>query len=64
MPYKLKEIGGEYEVMNVQSRKTHGKTSKKKAQAQMRLLQAIEHGFKPMKKSCMCKPGKICKMCK
>jgi hypothetical protein len=50
MPYKLKEIGGKYEVMNVQSRKTHGKTSKKKAQAQMRLLQAIEHGYIPKRK--------------
>jgi hypothetical protein len=50
MPYKLKEIGGEYEVMNVQSRKTHGKTSKKNAKAQMRLLQAIEHGYIPKRK--------------
>jgi hypothetical protein len=50
MPYKLKEIGGKYEVMNVQSRKTHGKTSKKKALAQMRLLQAIEHGYIPKRK--------------
>jgi hypothetical protein len=51
MPYKLKEIGGEYEVMNMDSGKTHGKTSKKKAQAQMRLLTAIkEGGFKPKRK--------------
>ena len=50
MPYKLKEIGGKYEVMNVDSGRTHGKTSKKKAQAQMRLLQAIEHGYIPKRK--------------
>ena len=48
--YKLKEIGGKYEVMNVDSGRTHGKTSKKKAQAQMRLLQAIEHGYIPKRK--------------
>lgn len=50
MPYKLKEIGGRYEVMNVESGKTHGKTSKKKAESQMRLLRAIEHGFKPKRR--------------
>jgi hypothetical protein len=50
MPYKIKGIGGTYEVMNVESGKTHGKTSKKKAESQMRLLRAIEHGFKPRRK--------------
>lgn len=50
MPYKLKEIGGKYEVMNIDSGKTHGKTTKKKAKAQMRLLQAIAHGYIPKRK--------------
>lgn len=47
MPYKLKEIGGKYEVMNVDTHKAHGLTTKKKASSQMRLLRAIEHGWKP-----------------
>ena len=65
MPFKLKEIGGKFEVMNLDSGKTYGRTSKSKAESQMRLLTAIkEGGFKPMKKGCMCKAGKMCKMCK
>jgi hypothetical protein len=50
MPYKLKKIGGKYEVMNLDSGKKHGKTSKKKAESQLRLLRAIEHGFVPKKR--------------
>jgi len=50
MPYKLHEIGGKYEVMNIGTGKTHGRTTKKKAISQMRLLNAITHGFKPAKK--------------
>jgi hypothetical protein len=50
MPYKLKKIGGKYEVMNLDSGKKHGKTSKKKAESQLRLLRAIDHGFVPKKK--------------
>lgn len=50
MPYKLHEIGGKYEVMNIDSGRKHGKTSKKKAEAQMRLLRAIEHGYIPKRK--------------
>lgn len=50
MPYKLHEIGGKYEVMNIGSGKSHGKTSKPKAISQMKLLRAIEHGWKPTKK--------------
>lgn len=50
MPYKLAEIGGKYEVMNIDSGKVHGLTSKKKATSQMRLLRAIEHGYKPSSK--------------
>jgi hypothetical protein len=50
MPYKLHEIGGKYEVMNIGTGKTHGKTTKAKAISQMNLLNAIKHGFKPSKK--------------
>jgi hypothetical protein len=50
MPYKLKKIGGKYEVMNLDSGKKHGKTSKKKAESQLRLLRAIDHGFVPKKR--------------
>lgn len=51
MPYVIiPETGGKYEVMNIDSGRKHGKTSKKKAQAQMRLLQAIEHGYIPKRK--------------
>ncbi len=51
MPYAiLPEIGGKFEVMNVESGKKHGKTTKTKAIKQMRLLNAIAHGFKPKRK--------------
>jgi hypothetical protein len=51
MPYAImKETGGKYQVMNVDSGRKHGKTTKKKAEAQMRLLRALEHGFIPRKK--------------
>jgi hypothetical protein len=48
MPYHIvHETGGKYEVMNKDSGKKHGKTSKKNAESQMKLLRAIEHGYKP-----------------
>jgi hypothetical protein len=49
MPVKVKKTNGGYKV-------THGgktsakKTTKKKAQKQKRLLNAIRHGWKPSKK--------------
>lgn len=47
MPYDIKKSSGKYEVMNLQSGRSHGKTTKKKAEKQIRLLRAIEHGWKP-----------------
>ena len=49
MPYSLSRKGNEYAVKNVMSGKTHGYTTKTKAEAQMRLLQGIEHGMVPRK---------------
>lgn len=51
MPYKIKEKGTKYQVMNIESGKVHSKgTTKGKAEKQVRLLRAIEHGFKPRRK--------------
>lgn len=47
MPYHIQKTDGKFEVMNIKSGRTHGKTTKAKAERQMRLLRAIEHGFKP-----------------
>jgi hypothetical protein len=41
MPFKLTRKGNEYAVKNTMSGKTHGYTTKTKAEAQMRLLQGI-----------------------
>lgn len=49
MPLKLTRKGNEYAVKNTMSGKTYGYTTKTKAEAQMRLLQAIDHGFVPRK---------------
>jgi hypothetical protein len=53
MPYKIvsKVIGGElmYAVKNVQSGKTHGWTTRDKAESQMRLLYGVERGMIPKK---------------
>ena len=51
MPYKVsKTKGGKYAVTGPSG--THAKgTTKKKAVAQKRLLQAVEHGFKPPAKA-------------
>lgn len=46
MPYTMRKTNGKYSVHS-----THGvkakKTTKKKAKAQMRLLRAVKHGWKP-----------------
>lgn len=47
MPYAIARTGRKYEVMNLESGKGHGATTKAKAVRQERLLRAIEHGFKP-----------------
>lgn len=49
MPYKiLAHRDGTYSVKNVESGKlTSKKTTLQNAIAQLRLLQAIEHGFRP-----------------
>lgn len=46
MPYKMKKVDG-YKVTS--PRRTHAKsTTKKKAQRQMNLLRAVEHGWTPI----------------
>jgi hypothetical protein len=52
MPYRLMQHAGngKFEVVNVGSGKRHGKTTKTKAESQMRLLRGIEYGMKPKKK--------------
>lgn len=49
MPYgAFKLNGNKYEVKNVKTGEIHAKgTTKEKAEKQMRLLRAIEHGYKP-----------------
>jgi hypothetical protein len=49
MPYRIVKVPGgrKYEVMNLESGKGHGKTTKSKAVRQERLLRAIEHGYVP-----------------
>ena len=51
MPYAVNHLAdGHYRVMNTATRKVHSKhTTKEKAEAQMRLLNAVEHGFVPRK---------------
>ena len=50
MPVKTKKTkGGKYRVETPGGVKAKG-TSKKKAEAQKRLLNAIDHGWKPSKK--------------
>ena len=49
MPYAIKKnVDGTYKVISVESGTIHSKhTTKEKALKQVRLLQAIEHGFIP-----------------
>jgi hypothetical protein len=49
MPVTVKKKGKKYEVKTPNGIKAKG-TTKKKAKAQERLLNAIDHGFKPDKK--------------
>ena len=52
MPYAIRALPtGQYEVVNRESRQVKAKhTTKAKAEAQVRLLNAIEHGFTPTQK--------------
>lgn len=43
MPYRIAERGGMFAVVNTDTDANHGWTSKEKAEAQLRLLLAIEH---------------------
>jgi hypothetical protein len=49
MPVKVKKVKGGYRV-STPNRVHAKKTSKKKAEVQKRLLNAIEHGFVPSKR--------------
>ena len=46
----MQERGAKFEIINKDTGKGHGKTSKSKATKQMRLLNAIEHGFRPRRR--------------
>ncbi|MDE2101943.1 MAG: hypothetical protein KGL39_32150 [Patescibacteria group bacterium] len=49
MPYSIRRVGNAYEVVNTDTGEVHAKhTTKKKAEAQVRLLEERE-GFKPDK---------------
>jgi hypothetical protein len=41
MPYVLKKVGSKYEVLTKATGKGHGLTTKKKAEAQFRLLEML-----------------------
>jgi hypothetical protein len=41
MPYQVEKKGNKYEVRNTMNGKTHGLTTKPKAEAQKRLLEMI-----------------------
>jgi len=47
MPYHLVKEGKKFEVKNMDTGKGHGKTTKTKAESQMRLLRGLEQGFIP-----------------
>jgi hypothetical protein len=51
MPYEIKKTGHKFEVVNIETGQTHGRTTKKKAQKQLRLLNAVAHGWKPNHKT-------------
>jgi hypothetical protein len=44
MPYAVRRKGNRYEVVNTDTGKSHGLTTKAKAERQKRLLEGIEHG--------------------
>jgi len=48
MPYKVNQVMGGFEVVNERTGEVHAKhTTRAKAERQMRLLNAVMHGFKP-----------------
>ena len=49
MPYTIEKFPGGYKVKNTETGQYHSKKPipKTRAEAQMRLLQAIDHGMKP-----------------
>jgi hypothetical protein len=49
MPVKIKKVGNKYRVSTPNGVHAKG-TTKKKAQSQERLLNAVEHGWKPTNK--------------
>ena len=50
MPYSIEKVPLGYRVINTETRKVHAAhTTKEKAQAQVRLLNAIHHGMEPRK---------------
>lgn len=49
MPVKIRKKGKKYQVSTPNGVKSKG-TTKKKAEAQKRLLNAVEHGWKPTRK--------------
>lgn len=49
MPYRIEDEDGRYSVHSPSGTKAR-RTTRRKAEAQVRLLNAIEHGFVPKKK--------------
>lgn len=48
MPYSVRHVKGGYRVVNTKTGRVHSRhTSKAKAEAQVRLLRGVEHGFTP-----------------
>lgn len=48
MPYRIVRKGEHYEVRNAQTGELHARhTSREKAERQVRLLRAIDHGYRP-----------------
>lgn len=47
MPYKIERKGSRYQVVNTDTGKSHGLTTRAKAEKQLKLLQAIEHDWTP-----------------
>ena len=48
MPYAIRPVGDGFEVVNAATGKVRAKhTTRAKAERQVRLLNAVEHGFRP-----------------
>ena len=48
MPYGIQKIEDKFRVVNLATGKVHAKhTTRAKAEAQVRLLEAVDHGFQP-----------------